>query len=235
MWQEQSSFWEISHFTHKCRIPGKSSQSRARQERSTSVGAVLFSADLSWRWRDLWRQMLSFLRVRATMLFHFPSFVPAAASCSSKLSNPRQSSEHINHSHFEFLRCYTIVLGHQTKKVQPRWCAEKKKQNKTWCYFVLAVLCEHIRGVCNGLDCADAGPSGGGGPWSRPDRCPESERGCQSCCGAAEPGSTASTAGSPYPGQRIKKDTGLMGGGQWRVLWSSSTKKCQKKVRSSCA
>lgn len=38
-------------------------------------------------------------------------------------------------------------------------------------------------------------------------------RGCQSCRGAAEPGSTAPTAGSPYPGQRIRKDTGLMGGG----------------------
>lgn len=63
-------------------------------------------------------------------------------------------------------------------------------------------------GVWNSLDSGVVGPG--------PDQASaQNLKGCQSCCGAAEPGSTASTAGSPYPGQRIKKDTGLMGG--WGV------------------
>lgn len=79
----------------------------------------------------------------------------------------------------------------------------------------------------------DAGPSGVVGPG--PDQAAaQNLRGCQSCCGAAEPGSTATTAGSPYPGQRIKKDTGLMGGrtvkGSVEFIHSKMSKESKKFI-----
>lgn len=91
-------------------------------------------------------------------------------------------------------------------------CSEKKKKEKDVILFPSCVN-TFLRsfGVCNSLDCVDAGALGrvvGPGP---DQAAAQSLRGCQSCCGAAEPGSAATTAGSPYPGQRIKKDTGLVG------------------------